>query len=40
MAKKENEVNLSEIDPTFVISQFKNKERRNNLCLDAKSVNS
>ncbi len=30
MAKKENEVNLSEIDPTFVISQFKNKERRNN----------
>lgn len=30
MAKNENEVNLSEIDPTFVISQFKNKERRNN----------
>jgi TorA maturation chaperone TorD len=30
MEKKENEVNLNEIDPTFVISQFKNKERRNN----------
>lgn len=29
MAKKE-EVNLSEIDANFVISSFKNKERRNN----------
>lgn len=29
MAKKE-EVNLSEIDASFVISSFKNKERRNN----------
>ena len=29
MAKKEN-VNLNEIDANFVISSFKNKERRNN----------
>ena len=29
MAKKE-EVNLNEIDAAFVISSFKNKERRNN----------
>lgn len=28
--KKEKEVNLSEIDANFVISSFKNKERRNN----------
>lgn len=28
--KKEKEVNLSEIDASFVISSFKNKERRNN----------
>lgn len=30
MAKKKEEVNLSEIDANFVISSFKNKERRNN----------
>ena len=30
MAKKKEEVNLSEIDASFVISSFKNKERRNN----------
>lgn len=30
MAKKKKEVNLSEIDASFVISSFKNKERRNN----------
>jgi hypothetical protein len=29
MAKKE-EINLDEIDAGFVISSFKNKERRNN----------
>lgn len=28
--KKEKDVNLSEIDASFVISSFKNKERRNN----------
>ena len=30
MAKKKEEVNLNEIDASFVISSFKNKERRNN----------
>lgn len=30
MSKKKEEVNLSEIDASFVISSFKNKERRNN----------
>lgn len=30
MAKKKEEINLSEIDASFVISSFKNKERRNN----------
>ena len=30
MAKKKEEVNLNEIDANFVISSFKNKERRNN----------
>ena len=28
--KKEEEVNLSEVDANFIISSFKNKERRNN----------
>ena len=28
--KKEREVNLSDFDANFVISSFKNKERRNN----------
>ena len=28
--KKEKEVNLSEVDANFIISSFKNKERRNN----------
>lgn len=30
MAKKKEEVNLNDIDASFVISSFKNKERRNN----------
>ncbi len=30
MAKKKEEVNLSEVDANFIISSFKNKERRNN----------
>ena len=30
MAKKKEEVNLTDIDASFVISSFKNKERRNN----------
>ena len=30
MAKKKEDVNLKEIDASFVISSFKNKERRNN----------
>ncbi len=30
MTKKKEEMNLSEIDASFVISSFKNKERRNN----------
>lgn len=30
MAKKKEEVNLSDFDANFVISSFKNKERRNN----------
>ena len=30
MAKKKEGVNLNEIDASFVISSFKNKERRNN----------
>ncbi|OJX83901.1 MAG: hypothetical protein BGP01_10885 [Paludibacter sp. 47-17] len=30
MTKKKEEVNLNEIDASFVISSFKNKERRNN----------
>jgi|GEM_PF-390188 len=30
MVKKKEEVNLNEIDANFVISSFKNKERRNN----------
>lgn len=30
MKKKENDVNLSDFDANFVISSFKNKERRNN----------
>jgi len=30
MGKKKEEVNLNEIDASFVISSFKNKERRNN----------
>ena len=30
MAKKEEEVNLSDVDANFIISSFKNKERRNN----------
>ncbi|MDH6355849.1 hypothetical protein M2132_002199 [Dysgonomonas sp. PH5-45] len=30
MAKKKEDVNLNEIDASFVISSFKNKERRNN----------
>lgn len=30
MTKKKEDVNLSEIDASFVISSFKNKERRNN----------
>lgn len=30
MAKKKENVNLNEIDASFVISSFKNKERRNN----------
>lgn len=30
MAKKKEDVNLSDIDASFVISSFKNKERRNN----------
>lgn len=30
MAKKKEEINLDEIDAGFVISSFKNKERRNN----------
>jgi hypothetical protein len=37
MAKKE-EVNLSEIDANFVISSFKNKERRNNPSSIAKAL--
>lgn len=30
MAKKKEEVNLSDVDANFIISSFKNKERRNN----------
>lgn len=30
MAKKKEEVNLNEIDANFIISSFKNKDRRNN----------
>lgn len=30
MSKKKEEVNLSDVDANFIISSFKNKERRNN----------
>ena len=38
MRKEQDEVNLSDIDANFIISSFKNKERRNNPSMPARPL--
>lgn len=38
MRKEQDEVNLSDMDANFIISSFKNKERRNNPSMPARPL--